>query len=246
MTWWGSSTTGGSVVGGGGSGSGELASDIIDQAKTLVDDDHESDKDWIDESRWLRWLNWERKSLSLRSVKMGVIRPPVLETTFTGHTTTITDAMAIVSVSCDTTGQMLKPAQSRFGSEPYYPGPAGYSSGDSTTWSAYANGNSFTVELYPRHTTNTYRVRYVPAISYVTAVNQLVLVPIGWERRIVYGMVRHALLKESGRSAELRDLIKEADAEIGMEITGRGDGPRVRNSRDRQYNPDDPRFWVFA
>ena len=249
MTWWGGSSSAGSVVGGGGSGSGEAASELIAEAKALVDDEHESESDWIDPARWLRWLNWERKSLAMRSVQMAVIRPPILETTFTGHTTTITDAMAIVSVYDDTVGQMLQPAQSQYAGEPFYPFGGSYSSGPSQGWAAYANGNSFTVELFPRDTSHTYRVRYVPAVTYVDSVDDLVLVPIGWERRIIYGMVRHALVKESARSAEIRDLIKEADAEIGLEITGRGeDGPRVRNRRRNKtkYNPADPRSWVYA
>lgn len=249
MSWWGGSSVGGSIVGGGGSGSGFPASDLILEAKTLVDDDHEDESGWIHDDRWLRWLNWAVTSLSRRSVKMGVIRPPILETTFTGHTTTINGAMAIVSVSCDTGGpRILKPAQSEYGSTPYYPG-SGYSVGESTTWAAYAAGDNFTIELYPRDTARTYRVRYVPHVAYLTAITQLVQVPQGFERRLIYEMARHALIKESGRNGPLMELIKEADAEIGMAITGRGeDGPRVRNRRHNRtrYNPDDPRSWIYA
>lgn len=251
MSWWGNtSSSGGSVVGGGGSGSGFLASDLILEAKTLVDDDHDSDPNWIDPNRWLTWMNWAVTALARRSVKMSVIRPPILEETFTGHTVDIEGAMAIVSVSCDTNGpRMLKPAQSEYGNEPYYPGSSGYSSGESTTWAAYAAGDNFTVELYPRDTSaRTYRVRYVPHVAYLTAVNQLVQIPQGFERRVVYEMARHAHIKEAARSAALAELIKESDAEIGWAIAGRGeDGPRVRNRRRnrRQYNPHDPQSWVY-
>ena len=248
MTWWGGSA-GGSIVGGGGSGSGFLASNLILEAKTLVDDDHAEEGGWIDDGRWLTWLNWAVTALSRRSVKMGVIRPPVLETTFTGHTTVIGGAMAIVSVWSDTNGYMLRPAQSEAANEPFYPSGGSYSSGQSTTWAAYAAGDNFTLELYPRDTTGTYRVRYVPHAAYLTTTTQLVQIPQGFERRVVYEMARHAMIKEAGRSAPLMELIREADAEIGLAITGRGeDGPRVRNRRrDRsQYNPNDPRAWVFA
>lgn len=250
MSWWGSSSAGGSVVGGGGSGSGFPVSDLIDGAKSLVDDDHDSDPDWIDNVRWRQWLNWAVTSIARRSVKMGVIRPPILETTFTGHTASITGCMAIVSVSRDSNGPyLLQPAQSEYGNEPFYPGSGGYSSGNSTTWAAYAAGDNFTLELYPRDTSsNVYRVRYVPHVAYVTADNQLVQIPQGFERRVIYEMARHAMLKEAARSAELALLIREADAELGMAITGRGeDGPRVRNRRNRvKYNPDDPRQWVYS
>jgi hypothetical protein len=82
--------------------------------------------------------------------------------------------------------------------------------------------------LYPRPSSGTYLHRYIPQPAYVTSEDDRVLLPQGFERRVIYGMVSHGMIKEGGASAALERQIQRADAEIGLQLFGQGIEQRAR------------------
>ncbi len=212
-----------------------LASDLVNLAKTLIDDDHEDDAGWIADDRWLRFLNWELTELYWRLVRMSVIQPALTVTAFTGPTTTI-QARAVLDVGQDM-GTHVRPLannQARSGTHSLWI-PSTPTSAQAREWFCTGSGDTLTIELYPRDTAS-YKVRFAAPLPYLTALSQSTVdLPAGVESRLVYGMARHALTKESGRSGAIEQGIFLAEASIGMLATTRkhSDGPRVINVRRR-------------
>jgi hypothetical protein len=207
---------------------GYLVSDLIEEARTLIDDDHSEQAGWIKNERWITWLNWEMQELSERMVRMGLVRVPHTEVSFTGPTTDISDVLELVNVT-NAAGQALHNAQPEFGAEPFW---GAEESGVAHSFTTSALGDTYTIEVHPSDTA-TFTARYIPQPTYVGAVTQTVIVPRGFERRLVYGMASHALIKESATSAALERRIMKADAALGMSMFSRvaAGGPVVRNTR---------------
>lgn len=224
-----------------------LASDLIAAARTLVDDDHEDDDSFIDPDRWLQFLNWELTELYWRLVRMGAVQPALTEATFAGPNTTIS-ARAVHSVGRDYGSyvQPLRNNQSLTGHHAIWV-PSSAPTSDATEWFVTGDGDSLTVQLYPRSTAS-HKVRYVAPLAYLTAASQSTPdIPAGVESRIVYGMARHAGVKEASRSSAIAEGIVLAEANIGHLATQRrmGDGPRVINSRKRRTFYQPPTGLVF-
>jgi len=210
------------------SGPGYLVSDLILEARSLVNDDHDETPGWIPPERWIRWLNWEMQALARRQVEMGMVRVPITSTTITGPSGSIAGAMKVVNV-IGPDDEELHPAQGGDIPEPFWDD----TQGSGVSWAAHGAGDTWTVEISPQDT-RAYTVRFVPQPEYVAAEDEYILLPQGFEKRIVYGMASHALLKESAASAALERKIFQADADIGLSLFGVGVSPRVRDARRRR------------
>ncbi len=203
-----------------------LISDLINEARVLIDDDHTEDTGWVKEARWVRWLNWEMRTLAERCLKMGLVRTPVTELDFTGPATTgaaLSGVMEILNV-VDPDGNELEAVQPDAGVAPFWDpvatGPARY-------WMATGGANTLVVTLSPQDS-RTYTVRYVPQTTYATAATDYVSVPQGFEERLVLGMARYALVKEGRVSVALERRLEQADATIAFSLFGKVRGPVVR------------------
>jgi len=73
-----------------------LVSDLIKEARCLIDDDHDEEDGFIKPARWMTWLNWEMMTLARWSVQKSYVRPPITNTNFTGPTGTITGVMKLI------------------------------------------------------------------------------------------------------------------------------------------------------
>jgi hypothetical protein len=215
-TWFGASAEAG------GSGAGYLVSDLILEARTLVDDDHDEEEGWVATGRWMTWLNWAMQALAQRMVQFNQVRPPVTETEFTGPDTTLTGVLSLLGV-LDQDGNALERLETP---EPLW---TPRDTGPARGYSAHGGGDSLALELDPQDT-RTYRARYFAQPTYVTDVDQRIVIPQGFEERLVLEMASYAHVKESARSAAIRDKIAQADARINFALFGRHDGgaPRVR------------------
>lgn len=217
--WWG-------ALGSGSSGSsGYLASDLITEARTLIDDDHDEPDGFLEPARWLTYINWELQKLARLCVAKSYIRPPITETEFTGPSTTIAGVMTFLGVN-DSEGCPLKCAQSEGDPEPVWPLD---NTGPSTYYEVHGIGDTLTVALNAEDT-GTYTARHIPLPAYVTSVDQYVLVPQGFERRLVLGMASWAGIKDGTRSAAVAEKMREADDEIALAHASRvqAAGPRVK------------------
>jgi len=223
--WWGGAS-GSSLT------SGILASDLIIEARTLVDDDHDEDEGFLKTERWLTYLNWEMQKLARLSEQKSYVRPPITEEEFTGPSAVISGVMKFLGVT-DSEGCSLKCAQSEGTPEPVWPldndGAASY-------YEVHGVGDAMTVSLNPQDT-GTYTARFIPLPEYVTAANQYVLVPQGFERRLVLGMASWACIKDGARGALINEKIREADDEIGMAHSGRVVGAHPRVKPPRRVSP---------
>jgi hypothetical protein len=202
-----------------------LVSDLIAEARTLVDDDHAEQDGWIKPARWITWLNWELQELSSRALAMKLVRPPETSTDLAGPSLSVTGVMQLLAV-IDPDGNALKHLQPEDVAEPNF---AAGDTGPAQGYAVHGAADALTIELYPQDT-RTYTVRYIAQPTYVTAVTDYVTVPQGFERRLVYGIASHALIKESGASAALERRIARADAEIGFAMFGKvySGAPRAR------------------
>lgn len=237
------------------------AQNLIDAARTLLDDNHDSDS-WISQDVWIQFLNWSYQTLYRKLVQKGLVTPATTDVSFSDtYTTSLTGVLAVVGAAEDMGDhfRMLQSAQSSSGRSPYWVA-SGAPNGPSMTWAAYGSGDNLTIELNPRDLSNTYVVRYIPRPAYlVLTTDQTVDLPAGMERLIVYGMVAHALIKDVSASAALQREIQKAEEELGLNQFGRLDGnsPRVRRVRSqfRRHRwqgiyqsqfPMDPNYWMFT
>lgn len=213
-----------------------VAQDVIDLARMLVDDDHEDDPEWLDPDQWLRLFNLEYTELYWRLARMRVVQPALSETSASGPTISVmAKAIAAVGQDMGYYYRVLRNNQARLGAHGLWV-PAGAPAAQALEWAATGSGEALTVSLYPRDTA-TYVVRFAAPLAYLAAATDTTAdLPSGVEQRIAYGMARHALTKESGRSGAIEAGILRADAIIGhlaSEVI-HSDGPRVINSRRRR------------
>ncbi len=223
---------------------------IIDRARTYVDDDHDDGDGWLSEERWLDLANVEYQQLYRRWVRMGLIAPAWVDSAFTGPTMTIPQVvsgdggeddpyvydapgvLAIIGVAEDLgDGRLrpIRPAQSTYGRNPWWStSPAAAAS----HWRATGTGDSITITIEPPHT-GSYLVRFIPTVEAATSADDTVEVPFGCDERLALGLARRAKLKDASASALLERLVGEADAETNFLAFGRdnSDGPRIRRVR---------------
>lgn len=229
--------------------------DLIDRARVYVDDDHKETNGWIAPAKWMTLAQVEYANLYRKWVRMGLVRPRPTDTPFTGAATTIQGVLAVVGVGEDLGSyvRILNPAQSQGTADPFWMGSTPFTS-KATEWAAHGAANDLYVEVYPKDAATTYTVRWIPVVPYATDPTQTIDLPYGGDERLVLGMAKRALVKESARSRALQDLIDESDAELAFESFGRaGGGPVVRRaprfvhtlpSRFSSF-PTDQRFWLY-
>lgn len=235
------------------------AQQLIDAARTLVDDNHDADS-WIASDVWIQFLNWSYQTLYRKLVQKALVSPATTDQTFTGYTATVNGVLAVVGVAEDLGDhfRLLAPSQSSSGRAPFWVASSS-PIGKSVSWAAYGSGDNYTMELNPRDPTGNYVVRYIPRPAYLVATtDQTVDLPAGMERLIVYGMVAHAMIKDTTASAALQREIQKAEDELGLGGFGRinGDSPRVRRVRPQFHRhrwpniyqtqfPMDPDYWIY-
>lgn len=243
-------------------------SDLIARAKVYCDDDHNATDGWIKKADWLTLANVEYAQLYRKWVRMGLVRPKPTDTNFTVDatgvaTSSLSGVLAIVGVGEDL-GQyvrVLQPAQGALGDDPFWKGSTPYTS-KAQAWAAHGSADALTLELDTADTATTYTVRWVPTVAYQTALVDgtsgqptTIDLPYGGDERLVLGIARRALVKESALSRQLDTLMLEADAEMTFTAWGRvPGGPRVRRVQKpvRQFPgrfssfPTDQRLWFYV
>lgn len=212
--------------------------ELIDRARTYLDDDHNDTEGWIKPERWLSLANVEYAQLYRKWVRMGLVSPAPTDQTFTGtHTVNLTNVLAVVGVAEDLGSgsyRLLTPAQSRGGQSPFM----GFtSSSPGCYWEAHGSADALTITLEPRPTSGNYFVRYISTVPYATALSQSIDLPYGGDERLVLGIAMRAKLKESGRSVALEQLLQQAEQELNFAAFSKlNDSPRVRKVRRPPYN----------
>ncbi len=226
--------------------------DIIDRARTYVDDDHKEEKGWILPERWMTLAQVEYAQLYRRWVRMSLIAPmPVdvalLDLDEPDEDVPIADCLAIIGVA-EVTGSAgsleyrpLERLQPNYGRRPFRSDISGVATG----WEAYGTGDAITVKIYPPDVTRTYVVRYIPRPDYETDSSEDVDLPYGGDERLALGLARRAHVKDGTSSSLLNGLIMDADAELNFTAFGMGGGQKVGplTSTPRNEMPSDPRLW---
>lgn len=228
--------------------------DLIDRARTYVDDDHNDTEGWIAPERWLMIGNVAYARRYKQWVRMGLISPAAVDQAFS-HTASVVlpGVLSIVGVAEDLGNgylRTLQPAQSRFGRAPFWQAT---NLGKAAYWEAHGTADSYTVTIQPPDIGSNYFARYIPTVAYATLTSATVDLPFGGDELLVLDMARKAHLKDSGASALLERLILEAEAEMNMSSFAKAseDSPRAR-STPRYKNPAavgfnmDPRFWRYV
>lgn len=207
--------------------------DLIDRARTYLDDDHDDTEGFIAPERWLSFANVEYAQLYRKWIRMGLVAPAPTDTTFSNtHTVALTGVLAIVGVAEDLGNgnvRVLTPAQSQHGQSPFW----SYTSGEpGSYWKATGSADALTVTLEPRPTSGNYFVRYIPTVAYVTSSTASIDLPYGADERLVLGMALRAKLKAGERSALLEGLLQQADQELNFAAFSKlNDSPRVKVRR---------------
>lgn len=202
--------------------------ELIERARTYVDDDHKEDDGWLDPAKWLTLAQVEYAKLYKQWLRMGVINPSQVVSTFTGPTTSLSRVLAIVTVQ-----EYLGAGVPR---RPLRPTDVPWDDviGQATSWYADGTADTLTVGVYPGDSA-VFEVRYYQYPAYATDSTTSVDLPHGGDERLVLGMARRALIKESAASRRIDQEILDADAEINMTAWGRKDreAPKMRRA-DRQ------------
>ena len=218
-------------------------SDLINRARTYIDDDHDEEEGWLSPETWLALGNVEYAVLFPRLVRAGLIVPETVDQSFSGPTVAVAEVLAIVGVAENLGGgryRLIEPLQSTYGRDPFRSAVA---TSPAIGWLATGAADDVTVSLQPE-STGSYVVRYIAVPEAATALDDEVELPYGCDERLVLGMARRAKLKEMGASAILERLIMEKDADIAMQAHGRvdGDGPRAR---PRQIRASETNRWPW-
>jgi hypothetical protein len=233
-------------------------SDLIARAKVYLDDDHQEQGGWIASDKLMTIAQVEYANLYRRWVRMGLVRPAPTDTTFNVDSTgkwlpivgglpapPLTGVLAIVGVAEDLGNfvRLLRPAQSLLGPDPFWKGSTPYTY-KAQAWAAHGSGDNLYLELDTADTSTTYTVRWVPTVPYATDTSTIIELPYGGDERLVLGIARRALVKESAISRQLEQLMMEAEAEMSLESFARAaGGPRVRRVRRVRTYPQ--RFSTF-
>jgi hypothetical protein len=238
--------------------------DIIQRARTYVDDDHKEENGWIADDKWLTMAFVEYSLLYKKWVRSGLVRVDAVNTLFTGPGGTIIPAgtdpegsgvLAVVGVAQNYGGgriRVLNPNQSVWGADAFFQETG---SGPAMSWSASGVGDSLRITLEPQNSTENYFVRWIPCPIRPAASTESVEMPFGCDERLVLGLARRAHVKDSSASALLERLIQDQDAEANFSAFGKlmQDGPRVRRvvgiEKARKWQsgsfPSDPRYWSW-
>lgn len=206
--------------------------ELIDRAKTYVDDDHQGDKGWIADERWLQLAQVEYRQLYRRWLRGGLVTPLITTNYMQGESTVFPNVLALIGVAKDYGDyvRILSRAGSRDAIWRGSTQPAGYP----TSYTAVGLGSNLVITLdrAPDDLTSTnYVVKYVPAPITTTDPTAFVELPDGGDERLVLGLAKRAHLKDSGASALLNDLIREADAEMTFTAAGTMGGLKVQTLR---------------
>lgn len=215
--------------------------DLIKRARFYVDDDHVEDDGWVPPESWLDLANAEFRQQYRRWVRIGLVKPAHSTTTFQGSTS-ISSVLAVIGVA-ENLGNGVPKRLLNPGDQPWDD-----VTGLAREWYATGSADTLAIGLYPVDTGHSYIVRYITRPALVTDTAAAYDGPDGSDERIVLGMARRALIKESAASRRLDDEIRDADAELNMTAWGRRDAPLVRRvtpSRLRTLWPVEPGRWVY-
>lgn len=198
---------------------------LIDRARVYIADDHDDRKGFLTIDKWMALANVEYQSLRRHWTRMGLVRPPLVTTTFTGPTVTLSGVEAIAGVAQPNWGQYpreLKYERVLWGTT---------QTSQACTWCAEGTGGDVTISVYPQDTAE-YQVKWVQAIPVATDPESLVELPHGGDERLVLGLAKRALVKDSSRSAPLEELIAQQDIQISFNAinqvrSARSHGPRT-------------------
>lgn len=229
--------------------------DLIDRARVYIADDQKAMSGFIAADKWMLLAQVEYANLYRKWVRMGLVRPQPTATTFT-TSTTINGVLAVVGVGEDlgNSVRLLYNAQVPGGADPFWQGSTPFT-GKASEWAAHGAADNLLIELNPPDSSTTYTVKYIPTVPYATDATTTIDLPYGGDERLVLGLARRALVKESSRSQQLEELMREADAEMSFTAMSRiPGGPRVRR-KARQVRtlpqrfssfPTDPGLWLFV
>lgn len=230
-------------------------SELIRGARVYVDDDHDDEDAWLDDTDWLRLFNVEYAALYPKWVRAGLITPPFVDAPLTATSTAISNVLAIAGVAKLEDGRYceLEHVQPRLGRSPFLDTRV---QSQASGWLAHGTGDNLTVELTPPPSDNTgsnYVVRYITRPNYLTSVADTIELPYGADERIVLGLADRAGIKSRDVSRKVMEKIQDADASLAFLIAGRGDGPRVRRvgraplRNDRFAAPfsGGSRYWTY-
>lgn len=203
--------------------------DLITRARVYVDDDHHDNDGYIAPGIWLTFGNVEYAMLRKKWLRMGLTNPTLVDVSFTGPTVLVPGVLATVGVARDYGGgnlRVLAAAQAALGRSPFWqsstPGEAYY-------YEAHGDADDLAYTLHPMDAAGTYIIRYIPVIPYAVDATTTIDLPYGGDERLVCGMARRSMVKESASSRLLDGLIAEADAEAAFTASARSsEAPRVR------------------
>ncbi len=215
--------------------------DLIKRARFYVDDDHEENDGWVPETSWLDLANAEYRQQYRRWVRIGLVKPAHTVAPFTGSTS-ISSVLAVVGVAEDLGSGTPKRILNQ-GDQPW-----DEVTGLAQEWYATGSADTLSIGLYPADSTHNYVVRYITRPALVTSTAAAFDGPDGSDERIVLGMARRAMIKESAASRRLDDEIREADAELNMTAWGRREAPLVRRVTPARFKTlwsVEPGRWVY-
>lgn len=249
-------------------GGGTTALTLIQRAMAIADV-HDN---FVSDTEWLNWLNQEQYALRLFISRAGWTLPfdtttatitadgwdlstdgaaaTEVERNGAGHyrfTPSLADVMAVVCVHEVVSGTLKRLTftndvdflrQSLNGSSV---------TGHATTYRMRMYGNEIHADFYPTpQTGEVYLITYLSAPTPLTATNQSVALPMGWEERLVLGMARRALIKEESSTSEIEKLIREMDSQIEQLCWNRqmAEQARVRNTDPNLQMPE-WQYWYW-
>jgi hypothetical protein len=193
---------------------------------------------FIPTATWLDWLNDERVALTIFMARHGWPYGATLSSTvMTGATSTITigGAIAIMGVwERDSSGR-YRHLTRRDSIAQFAQVDTGPVTGAAAYWDTRDSSpeviDSVGIHLYPRPTSGTYVVAYLPALTDSELLTDSFTYPMRFERRIVLGMALNALTAEESDTTKIERLIAKMEQYIEEACWDRAmaETPYVRN-----------------
>lgn len=212
---------------------------LIDRARVYIADDHDDNRGFLTPQKWLLLANVEYQSLRRTWLRLGLVRPPIVTTTFAGPSITLVGVEAVVGVAQDSGGTRVLKYDNTI-----WPSNRG---GLGTTWFATGTGAELTITVDPADTSQ-YTVKWVQSVPYAVDPNAIVDLPAGADERLVLGLAKRALVKDSARSSPLEELIAAQDAQISFSASSQI-RPAAKVSPSNRFNYGmsaiDPRQWRY-